>query len=671
MVFDSDMFVLWNENRFAEILRKKFGKEKVITYEADLNKLSPNVNNLLILAELDWNNQHKSEFYGFKIVRDLRLQNRMLCPISICSFMSKKYFLHNSHKNILFNLFKAPAHNYIPLPYNFDLIHTLSSPSLSVEMLDDIIEHLCDTEGIYNENLHRLENGLRFLDNENDPRTKIVELVNVFFDRIVHLFVDEDALIKTRYRWLETLEERVFSENHFQLAGRIVRALGNDLRVTLMPPVTSSIVIPEKKPLWKVLLIEDKLNIRKNIVDAFAKRNIVCESVCSATEAFELLKSDEKTNRITVVIADYRLEDENEVWHLLQGYSILKEIYLNKPNLVSFFALTAANRRALLRIQKDYQMRVFVYSKDDVLTSDGGFNIFAQKIREEGNKTFEAIHNKPTCSSWLNGHTKFRNPLKDYYRSHRLSLDYEHAEDYISREAENYTENIRHAIGYGTEPASHHFDFQAGLPDHPENTKALEKFRFKLIGRRIALALHIAEGLDRKGIFYALKKDPIVGKVINLNSDETKKLNNQINQLINTHLALSLETDIPDNLLPEERYWLITYMNMDIDKSNLFQEAFIALENILTCIQDELRQQEYYGPFIDKDIRILSKNQAKEEVGMAIRLADKFEIKDSIQSLFIELFQEAEENRFLKLALKYSELYDLCLKIAGFNEKSH
>ena len=52
------IYFLWNDDKYAKVLKEKIGKERIITSDNDLTNLlrqNKNIDGLIILAELTWN----------------------------------------------------------------------------------------------------------------------------------------------------------------------------------------------------------------------------------------------------------------------------------------------------------------------------------------------------------------------------------------------------------------------------------------------------------------------------------------------------------------------------------------------------------------------------------------------------------------------------------------
>jgi CheY-like chemotaxis protein len=660
---ENKILFTWSEGHFAGQLANIFGEDCVIHSAGQLQSRDfSSFAGIVVLAEIKWNGKNHTDFYGFEIIRELRVQRRILCPIIVCSFLPEEYFLPpnieatENRKSLLFNILKAPGHSFARLPFDFRQIAKSFGSPISEELLDDIIESLCDVEGLLREELQGLKNQAILISQmgpeveQKEVRNKFKKAIETKFERINFILPYEPGLEKIKQRLWEEFESKVFKTNNLRAGIEIVGSFSGELQRLVPTQQDLPAQKLSEKPKWKILFIDDEENVRKRVKKEFETRNYDCEIVSSADEAYAILDKDSGTNWFTVVIADYRLikNQASGKWQEKQGYSILKDIYLNKPNMLSFFALSAASRKAFLRIEKDYQMRVFVYSKEDVLNSTGSFNIFTEKVREEGERIFGAVCSQPTLTSWNKKAAKFQQPLKQYYRTHRLSRDYESAEEKISAEAKIYINRIQQAISQNTEPGSHSFDFQAELKGSPENLKILEKFRIKLIGRRIALALHLREGLTREAIYYAMQKNPIIN-TRNLHAD--KKTKGKINQLLSTHFALSFETDMPNHLLVEEKSWLNRDMQIDLDQLN--RDAFAEIEGCLSLFQDELGS-ECPDPFIDKEIRVLSLESARKYLQEAHNVARLFDAEKQLRRLIRESWKNVRNNEYLKFAFRVS-----------------
>lgn len=559
--------IVHNKNDFNKF--KSFQSEDVELIDSEkIEEIDFSAYQMLIIpAELEHFQYQHDDFYGFNLIRDLRLRYKITIPIVIYSILNKSFFLDN-RSNLSFQVMKSPGHYFFE--YNistkeiFPKIFQMQFEGIDEDTLIDINNTFFTVEGVLDEEFHDLKNKA-FKRNRNDE--SIEELFNELQNNVDDSFLkfqsifdlsDNSILINIRNEMITDLKKSVDKNKNFDDCIVIIENYVGEVK-RLLPPRSSDQkdVILNPAPPWEILFVDDVPTIAFEVQSLFKERLMKCHIANNAEEAFNILREDQE-NTITVLICDYRLIDEEGNWHKWQGYNILKEVFLNFPNELAFFALTSFNKRALIRMQDTHKMKVRSVSKDDVIGKSrtvAGFNFFADQVRDEGNKVFDFYRSQPQVSSWIKGYSKkFDKPLKTYYRLHRLAKDVDIVNHNIGLEAENFFEAIRrgkHKEEPSIDPEILGIQEGIGVDKKINLTEKakLEKFRVKLIGRRIAIALYERLEMTKGQIYSALKSGVYRKK-------EPSESPNTINQFFSTFLALSLEKDIPKNLLPEEKIWL-------------------------------------------------------------------------------------------------------------------
>lgn len=662
------IFFLCNPDALSNYLSSIYDAKFIITSSQALNKADLySASALVIFAELNWDGKLKSQFYGIDVLRKLRAERRIKLPVLFCSFLPETYFY--SHQKTYFELLRTPGHTFIQLPFSLKKtdIEKLLLSHLDDETLEDIVESFCDVEGLLNEKIHQLKNKVILTQVEQslspqEIEQKLNSVVKDSFTAIATLLSDTESVEEIKQRLLNAIKDKVISNKQYDRAVEIIGQFTGEL-LSLLPSKPPSQVqkLPEK-PKWQVLFVDDEEHIRKRVQKEFEQRNINCITASNAEEVFQLLQEDEKTNWITVLIVDYRLQTLDGKWQEKQGYTIIKDIYLEKPNFISFFALTAAHRKALLRIQKNFQMKVFTYSKEDVLSSTGAFNMFSEKVKEEAEKMFDVVCSQPTLTAWHKQSTKNQVPLKNYYRAHRLALDYESAEKDISKQAKEYVDRIVEAYEKNdSEPQEHNYDFQANLTCKTMDKEMLEKFRIRLIGRRIAIGLYVIIGFNRKGIFFAMRKNPVLD--INKIPIKNRPQDKSIDALLNTALALSIEDDIPEHLLVEEIAWLKNTMNIDLDKTNRI--AYDLLEDGLELFKEKLfTNSNVPNTYKKSQINVTNFKTAETSLQDAFEIANKNRCTELLKNCLRDCLKES--NKSEQIAMRVSGIENLLCKFGVF-----
>lgn len=141
----TDVYFIWNSNTYANKLIKHFGVDPVVLSEVHLS--SSDLNNskgIVIIAELDWNGNKLSQFYGLEILCKLRAEYRYKCPIAVCSFIEEDWLWKK------FPILDFPQHHpFIRLPVGKETyIEKIQSAEEADESkLNDIIINYCNLIG--------------------------------------------------------------------------------------------------------------------------------------------------------------------------------------------------------------------------------------------------------------------------------------------------------------------------------------------------------------------------------------------------------------------------------------------------------------------------------------------------------------------------------------------
>ena len=534
----------------------KFSQELTLEQFAEIGRI-------FIILEHPSEYTNYSDFFGFKILRFLRLDLKIKKPVILLSFMDKEWLISNK-KYPEFKILNTPGHYFFQLPADLLQLGQRHFSGLDDNTLHDINSAFFILDGVIDEEFHNLKN--RVFKNINDYKTKS-DLFNAVLTEVKNSFArlenyldirDDSAIGNVLVNLKNDLEETILIQEDFDANAIVIDNYIGDIK-RLLPPDEKrpEDLITKLSPAWKVLFIDDDVSIAVRVQELFREKNIQCLITHNAEGVFEILSAD-KENNITVLICDYRLLNTDKSWQKIQGYSIIERVFLNFDNNLAFFSLTSFNKRTLIRIQNLHNVKVHTASKDDVIGKSKtvtGFNLFADKIIEEGNKIFDLKRSQPKATSWGKGYSKkFDQPLKHYYRKHRLSNDLASADQKIAEEAEAFFKAIVEHKHKGLHPQDLTLlTIQEGIGVDKKlfstKTEKLEKFRVKLTGRRIAIALHQLLEMDKGQIYSAMKS----GRFRKQNPTEN---DNTINQYFSTFMALSLEKDIPKNLLPEEKNWL-------------------------------------------------------------------------------------------------------------------
>jgi len=534
------------------------------------SELKNSLKGIVILAELGWNGKYLQNFYGLELAKKLRIEHSILCPIIICSTFSEKFIL-NTPIPVL-DFYKSPGMYYLNISNIDKLNETLEDAEfIDEETLLDISESFVDQKGIISNAIHDLKNK-RFESINDLTGEQIRIIVKEQFNRLTLFFKGNE----TNIRVLENIFIREIDK--FTTNKDVENAITNlEAELHKLVPEYNPDHLKQYKAKWKILFLDDEENIRNEVKAEFEKRGLKCDVASNKAELYDFLREDEQYNRYTVLICDYRLkENGKEKYCNKQGYSILKEVYLKKPNYLSLFALSSMNNKALLRFRERYNMKVWTFSKDDV-REKAGFNIFCEKVFEEGEKMFETICNLPgkEYKAWCTEDKNKRvEPFNIFYRAFRMSEDFEDEEKSIGEEAkkifyerisekDNYDENFKGVI-------PHDYDFQAGLNKGHNDDKAMIKFKQKLIGRRLYLALRFKGKIfDKNDGSRIIPGKKILAALLHRDpKSENKVVYDFETGFFTSMLCMPEDLDKKPVLLTEEEHWLKNELKYELDRVN-------------------------------------------------------------------------------------------------------
>lgn len=521
---------------------------------------------IFLMAELEWNKHELNDGYGLHLLKDLRVLQKVTCPIILCSFLPLP-ILNQWDSKIEALITKTPGHYFYQLPIDWDAIAKETFKGIDGNTLNDINNHFFSLEGIIDEEFHALKNKIHQKENTSQETVfkQVLGHVEQAFQRIeISLDLDEPQMLKNIFdRLTQDLKNTIINQKDTDGSIITINNYIGEIKRLLPPDELHPIdLLLEQRPPWKVLFVDDEVAIAQRVQELFEERNITCDIVHNAADTYQKLEAD-TNNDYCVLICDYRMLNEDETWQEVQGYNILEYVFVELPNQLALFSLTSFNKRTLLRVQQLHKMQVWSYSKDDVIGKSKtvtGFNLFAEKVLEEGNKCFDLKRQQPKATSWVKGYSKkFDQALSVYYKQHRLAKDFVLANDFLERQATEIFNQIKTAKHNGR-PSGH-----LNIPSVQENIgkdkknpqtaeEKLERFREILLGRRIAISLKHWLEMDKWQIFNTMKRNYFTEKY-------PSESDNAVNQYFTTYMALSLDKDIPKNLLPEEQYWLDNLMN--------------------------------------------------------------------------------------------------------------
>lgn len=658
----AQILIIWNPETDLSELGNPDDYGDVIEWIRSSNELDalsdPNrFSSCFLLAELRWEGRSRTQFYGFKILEKLRIQYQALFPIFICSIYPFNFF---AEQGGIFHIFRTPGHYFIHLPQDiFQFKAGRAALPLTTNLLQDITYHFFDVKGILDELFHSLKGRVNY-HAENEIKQHFVEIAKIIppdqQEQLTRL--QENMITDIRNNSNQVPAARIVSDYKFRVAGLLPQAESSDAEEIPGLP-------------WCVLCIDDEEKISKDLKSAFQKRKIDCFSAQTGEQAFDILNRDRAgglvdeqsgriwpQNSITLVVCDLRFLDAQNNWQYLQGWDIIEHIFYKMPNLLTFFVLTTKKGAIVRQLQQARQVRVFMFGKEDVLyqsdpskeltaTDQSGFNIFAQRVREEAGKIYDDLCNMPAGEYWnqKTWATKIEYPLQQYYRFHRLSNQYQAKEQWINECAVNFIEEAELVKDpffkkkIKVDSLDFDFNFKAGLTDIPGKPGVMEKFYTKLIGRRIAIGLTLS-GWEAGEISSILKYRTLEAE------DDVDR------QLFSAYFAMSsnIEQDIPNHILVEERNWINNYLGISIVPDD--RQLFSLLKERIERFQDMLRPTKCSDDFLDEKIILGNSVQAKEVLEKVKKIAFNWDMGNKMTLLFEPLWQ----NKRLQNALRRNEL---------------
>ncbi|MEO0775151.1 MAG: response regulator [Bacteroidota bacterium] len=540
---------------------------------------------VFIQIRLKW---AKDAAYGLRIATRLRVVG-LRCPIHLHSYLPRAYF--DLRLPELAFLRAEHYHRLVTLPLPADYWDRLDFQAMLEYKRLDIVRNLLDPRSLVSEVTHELKNKVLLATDAQDWG-RINSLIHQKFAELRLMFPDYgEGISATEQQLVQRVTPCLNPEHGGQISGFIDGASPR-LQGLFPQPLSESEQLsstPTKKP-WKVLFFDDELGMHHIFRALFTPQGIDCITVGSGEAALEELERDKNDNRISVVICDIRiLREDSAAWKKYQGYDLMWTIRQSLSNMVELVALTSGKSH-LLQLLQDDQIKFHRALKQDVLSSEGAKRMFANRIRDLGDHMFFKSRSRPRHASWIKNGKRFARPLSHYYREHLLAFDYESAEETINERAMDYYDNWQRGIA---NPA---VKFMGTMNrDLPHSPEGLQKFRERtLLGRRVALALHLDGGQSEKDIFRILMQK---------NGDEIPQ--DSINLLLNTSFSLSLKKDLPSpkhiakkqylgsGLLEEEILWLVQNFEVDFELRGLrsSEQDKATISYLLDDFRYELRQQ--------------------------------------------------------------------------------
>lgn len=539
-----------------------------------------------MLAELNWHNHAYTDFYGIKVAQQLRLNN-VKAPIFICSFVSEEYLIRNQNTLIL----KSAGHYFIRIPLGYRQHYEINQ--LRDMELFDIQLHYCDPAGLIRTIWHRkhaalqksnLDEGKKYLfgllsqmrsvEGLNIGLTNQINEVTSRLDNI--LGKDWDKNKEDLRLFLDEVTERHFTR-HLEKNDSEFNAVCSGG--------------------WDILILDDNPDQVGAIISALKSvdKNLRVHLAKNYHEAVSIIE-DDIFNRITLVIVDYVLEDENGYCKQPQGYAFIE--WLNQQERFNeIILLSGQSRTSILSIFKKFGIHVTYKRKTEL--SGGLFTDFIEDLIEKGNETFEALLSQPTSGIW-----DFS--LANFYKHYRNDPEYKAEENRICKEATRYVKQIDYYLNLKTGDdklgwfntllkegiiISPFKDIRreklrrtksnlvAPLPQkYDEKDENYETFKNILIIRRIILWLKTQRGITKWSILGALIFEGVLHPS---HSGGGKEKNLMTFSCVSDS---DFVENFPVRILVEEKQWLKGMLGVDYNapEADIVKEKFVFFNQIIT-----------------------------------------------------------------------------------------
>ena len=621
---------------YSPIIKTKYPSVIVVTNSEALKIIDySNFQLIVVLCELEWDQYGKTpspgELYGVKMVSIFfRAYCKLRQPVLFISNLSKVAITYNSQNMIV----DAVGHDFMKIDdfINSDesnILEVTKLKSLSDIQMDDILINFCDLKGQIGEIIHRAKNNINKIDQSLELNLIIKYISNIIrgtLDDIFNLLgnISDSSGIK-EYLY-DVLNTKIITNKNLDEATEFMKKHEEMLRSLANDSETLTAPIAIERP-WKVLILDDEPECISQVIDTL-KANGVNVHICSdVDEAQKTIEEDEifqknspnPVNSITVVISDYRLfENGSKRQQHRQGYDFLVDSS-RRNRFTSYVALSGLSRQFLLQSFRKYNVRVDVYSKDDLTTSMRNQQVFAENIIQLGENQYDALCRVPTASGWVSDRKL------DFYVEHRKRVDYNESEHLINKKAREYITKIIFFLSDAntiTLPSINSEEFKGLTTTLKDLEDHIPVFRKMLLARRIALWLIFVEGFSIKRVYVFLNSGLLeVEQFVKMSKLTVDQLRARSANLINTSLCITVQT-FPDDILLEERAWFLHDMGVNIDDLDTvlyqvqlhFNNALAQYSELYNLLKDEFddhfikhdKQQHLVIPSIGSVKRILS-----------------------------------------------------------------
>jgi hypothetical protein len=507
-------------------------------------------------------------------------------PILFRSALPLSHFIDKPGNSIL----GAIGHGFIQIPYSDAQLKAIidSINPLNDIQLQDIIINFCQLRSAIRDSFHIFKGKLRKIIGQEISNYEKNSLLHHEFSKY------RTELLKEAGEYPELLTEfdriiSLYDPQNISSVEKIQATQEENLVCYLPDDKDEQKSKTNASNSWKILFLDDDPAELNDIFTTLKQRNIEYDIAKTFDSAKEIILNDH-SNRITVIVCDYRLYEEGSgslpaKMQSKQGYDFI--LWISKQyRHNALVALSGLSKWFLLESFRKYSIGVKVYSKNGLL--GGGTSLFADDLEYLGSQYNDIVNNQPTATFWHNPNIKkgvvVSHELIKYYVYHRNYKDYLNVEDRINRDAEKVAREAEFALDKSSNfnlgaALSIYGGMTTNMKGNPE--KEYEIFCKKLLQRRIFFYLQI-KGFNKEAIVMLLQKGDMRAKV------------NDIGQPL-LYLAIESESDLPHHLLAEEKHFLQNIMHIPIYQiSELTNQAHVIINKVVN------RQIQAYPEIADK-----------------------------------------------------------------------
>ncbi len=396
--------------------------EEIMLNRFDTLLINPNLKDYLdyfmaifIPVELNWYKHQYVDFFGIELVKKMRLAG-ITHPIIFFSFLPESYIKNLPNTSII----KSMGHSFLQLPdarMSDCIIRSIEGQSLI-----DVQSSFCGIKQEVSRLLHTKTLALS-PDLDIERRKSIIRNISNNIRRLSPLPLGLTEELNRQEKELDKIpDEKRFNKflNNTFTDEFLLGFFDEKPRLQGFYPLHKG---------WEVLILDDQPDQTVKLVKQLEESKITVHEARTYREAVSIIEQD-VFNFITVVIVDYRLEDENGNCKDLQGYDFINFLR-SMHRLTDYIVFSGYAKEVVLQnlpgLSKDQYFRKTELLEPDRLT---------EKIIEIGDELYESLLRQPTSTAW-------KSKYADFYAEFRTRERYSIFEDKVSGEATRYVEAIK------------------------------------------------------------------------------------------------------------------------------------------------------------------------------------------------------------------------------------